>query len=156
MLSDVGRSCILVTIGGKNLMLDCGMHMGFNDDVSQLRNISCFMATLVSLSVVLWGCSLFFIVSPSVVLWGSSLFLNVSPIISLFFIVIFKYSIVIQQYSHLFASTCYCEPLCDLTSKLNIAKTASLRLRVLPIIWWQVSILFEKNFYIYWVTAKFQ
>uniref|UniRef100_A0A4W3GTV0 Cleavage and polyadenylation-specific factor 3-like protein n=1 Tax=Callorhinchus milii TaxID=7868 RepID=A0A4W3GTV0_CALMI len=29
---DVGRSCILVTIGGKNVMLDCGMHMGFNDD----------------------------------------------------------------------------------------------------------------------------
>lgn len=28
---DVGRSCILVTIGGKNVMLDCGMHMGFND-----------------------------------------------------------------------------------------------------------------------------
>ncbi|CAO3571680.1 unnamed protein product [Mortierella alpina] len=27
---DVGRSCILVTIGGKNIMLDCGMHMGFN------------------------------------------------------------------------------------------------------------------------------
>lgn len=31
---DVGRSCILVSIGGKNVMLDCGMHMGFNDDVS--------------------------------------------------------------------------------------------------------------------------
>lgn len=29
---DVGRSCILLTIGGKNLMLDCGMHMGYNDD----------------------------------------------------------------------------------------------------------------------------
>ncbi len=29
---DVGRSCILVTVGGKNVMLDCGMHMGFNDD----------------------------------------------------------------------------------------------------------------------------
>ncbi|KAF9438122.1 Integrator complex subunit 11 [Entomortierella beljakovae] len=29
---DVGRSCILVTIGGKNIMLDCGMHMGFNDE----------------------------------------------------------------------------------------------------------------------------
>lgn len=29
---DVGRSCILVSIGGKNVMLDCGMHMGFNDD----------------------------------------------------------------------------------------------------------------------------
>ncbi|XP_038863942.1 integrator complex subunit 11 isoform X1 [Salvelinus namaycush] len=29
---DVGRSCILVSIGGKNIMLDCGMHMGFNDD----------------------------------------------------------------------------------------------------------------------------
>jgi len=26
--TDVGRSCILLTIGGKNLMLDCGMHMG--------------------------------------------------------------------------------------------------------------------------------
>lgn len=31
---DVGRSCILVSIAGKNVMLDCGMHMGFNDDVS--------------------------------------------------------------------------------------------------------------------------
>lgn len=29
---DVGRSCILLTMGGKNVMLDCGMHMGFNDD----------------------------------------------------------------------------------------------------------------------------
>lgn len=32
---DVGRSCILVSIGGKNIMLDCGMHMGYNDDVSE-------------------------------------------------------------------------------------------------------------------------
>ncbi|KAG0320598.1 Integrator complex subunit 11 [Dissophora globulifera] len=31
---DVGRSCILVTIGGKNIMLDCGMHMGFNGESS--------------------------------------------------------------------------------------------------------------------------
>jgi predicted metal-dependent RNase len=30
---DVGRSCILVSMGGKNIMLDCGMHMGFNDEV---------------------------------------------------------------------------------------------------------------------------
>lgn len=30
---DVGRSCILISIGGKNVMLDCGMHMGYNDDV---------------------------------------------------------------------------------------------------------------------------
>lgn len=29
---DVGRSCILVSMNGKNIMLDCGMHMGFNDD----------------------------------------------------------------------------------------------------------------------------
>lgn len=29
---DVGRSCILLSIGGKNIMLDCGMHMGFNDE----------------------------------------------------------------------------------------------------------------------------
>lgn len=34
---DVGRSCILVSIGGKNIMLDCGMHMGYNDDVSERR-----------------------------------------------------------------------------------------------------------------------
>lgn len=29
---DVGRSCILVSIGGKCVMLDCGMHMGYNDN----------------------------------------------------------------------------------------------------------------------------
>ena len=29
---DVGRSCILVTIQGKNIMLDCGIHMGYNDE----------------------------------------------------------------------------------------------------------------------------
>jgi integrator complex subunit 11 len=28
---DVGRSCIVVTLGGKTVMFDCGMHMGFND-----------------------------------------------------------------------------------------------------------------------------
>ena len=31
--TDVGRSCILVSVAGRNIMLDCGMHMGFNDDV---------------------------------------------------------------------------------------------------------------------------
>eukprot|EP00961_Rhodomonas_salina_P058388 784665-Rhodomonas_salina.2 len=30
--SDVGKSCILVTIGGKNILLDCGMHPGYNDN----------------------------------------------------------------------------------------------------------------------------
>lgn len=30
---DVGRSCILVSMGGKNIMFDCGMHMGFSDEV---------------------------------------------------------------------------------------------------------------------------
>jgi Cft2 family RNA processing exonuclease len=29
---DVGRSCVLVSIGGKNIMFDCGMHMGYNDE----------------------------------------------------------------------------------------------------------------------------
>ena len=29
---DVGRSCILVSINGKNIMFDCGMHMGYNDE----------------------------------------------------------------------------------------------------------------------------
>ena len=29
---DVGKSCILVSINGKNIMLDCGMHMGFDDE----------------------------------------------------------------------------------------------------------------------------
>jgi len=33
---DVGRSCILITMGGKNIMLDCGLHMGFYDDVRHL------------------------------------------------------------------------------------------------------------------------
>jgi len=33
---DVGRSCILITMGGKNIMLDCGLHMGFYDDVGHL------------------------------------------------------------------------------------------------------------------------
>ena len=28
---DVGRSCVVVTLGGRNIMFDCGMHMGFND-----------------------------------------------------------------------------------------------------------------------------
>ncbi|KAI7687138.1 hypothetical protein SSS_08962 [Sarcoptes scabiei] len=28
---DVGRSCILISIGTQQIMLDCGMHMGFND-----------------------------------------------------------------------------------------------------------------------------
>jgi integrator complex subunit 11 len=29
---DVGRSCVVVTIGGKCVMFDCGMHMGYNDE----------------------------------------------------------------------------------------------------------------------------
>jgi integrator complex subunit 11 len=28
---DVGRSCVVVRIGGKTLMFDCGMHMGYSD-----------------------------------------------------------------------------------------------------------------------------
>ena len=28
---DVGRSCILLTIGGRTIMLDCGVHMGLRD-----------------------------------------------------------------------------------------------------------------------------
>lgn len=28
---DVGRSCIVVSLGGKNVMFDCGMHMGYTD-----------------------------------------------------------------------------------------------------------------------------
>lgn len=29
---DVGRSCVLISMGGKNIMFDCGMHMGYNDE----------------------------------------------------------------------------------------------------------------------------
>lgn len=29
---EVGKSCIVVTTGGKNIMFDCGMHMGYNDE----------------------------------------------------------------------------------------------------------------------------
>ena len=32
IILDVGRSCIVVTIGGRTVMFDCGMHMGFNDE----------------------------------------------------------------------------------------------------------------------------
>mmetsp|Transcript_4763 Transcript_4763/g.9038 ORF Transcript_4763/g.9038 Transcript_4763/m.9038 type:complete len:660 (-) Transcript_4763:272-2251(-) len=28
---DVGRSCVLVTLGGKRIMFDCGIHMGYTD-----------------------------------------------------------------------------------------------------------------------------
>lgn len=28
---DVGRSCLILSIGGRNVMLDCGMHMGYED-----------------------------------------------------------------------------------------------------------------------------
>ena len=28
---DVGRSCIVVTLGERVVMLDCGMHMGYED-----------------------------------------------------------------------------------------------------------------------------
>uniref|UniRef100_A0A6I8QAQ1 Integrator complex subunit 11 n=1 Tax=Xenopus tropicalis TaxID=8364 RepID=A0A6I8QAQ1_XENTR len=41
---DVGRSCILVSIGGKNVMLDCGMHMGYNDDVDDELEIKAYYA----------------------------------------------------------------------------------------------------------------
>ncbi|XP_029362833.1 integrator complex subunit 11 isoform X2 [Echeneis naucrates] len=41
---DVGRSCILVSIGGKNIMLDCGMHMGYNDDVDDELEIKAYYA----------------------------------------------------------------------------------------------------------------
>jgi predicted metal-dependent RNase len=34
---DVGRSCVVVTIGNKNIMFDCGMHMGYNDERSVLK-----------------------------------------------------------------------------------------------------------------------
>jgi len=28
---EVGKSCVVVTIGGKRVMFDCGMHMGYHD-----------------------------------------------------------------------------------------------------------------------------
>ena len=28
---DIGKSCLIVTLGGRRIMLDCGMHMGFQD-----------------------------------------------------------------------------------------------------------------------------
>jgi len=29
---DVGRSCVLVSMNGRNIMFDCGMHMGYQDE----------------------------------------------------------------------------------------------------------------------------
>lgn len=28
---DIGRSCVIVTLGGRRIMFDCGMHMGYSD-----------------------------------------------------------------------------------------------------------------------------
>ena len=42
---DVGRSCILVTIGGKNIMLDCGMHMGFNGKLLNRQHALAFSSS---------------------------------------------------------------------------------------------------------------
>jgi len=28
---EVGKSCVVVTMGGKRIMFDCGMHMGHHD-----------------------------------------------------------------------------------------------------------------------------
>ena len=36
---DVGRSCILLQMGTKNIMLDCGMHMGYTDEVVFIKHI---------------------------------------------------------------------------------------------------------------------
>ncbi|KAI8847819.1 cleavage and polyadenylation-specific factor 3-like protein [Chytridium lagenaria] len=48
---DVGRSCLILTIGGRNIMLDCGMHMGFGDhrrfpDFSYISKTGDFNANL--------------------------------------------------------------------------------------------------------------
>jgi Cft2 family RNA processing exonuclease len=29
---DVGRSCVVVTMGGRTIMFDCGMHVGYRDE----------------------------------------------------------------------------------------------------------------------------
>lgn len=29
---DVGRSCLILSMGGKSILLDCGMHMGYYDE----------------------------------------------------------------------------------------------------------------------------
>lgn len=29
---DVGKSCVVVRLGGKTLMFDCGMHLGYQDE----------------------------------------------------------------------------------------------------------------------------
>ena len=36
---DVGRSCILLSINNKNVMLDCGMHMGYQVCLGMLRKV---------------------------------------------------------------------------------------------------------------------
>ncbi|CAM6129578.1 unnamed protein product [Calypogeia fissa] len=37
---DVGKSCVIVTIGSKNIMFDCGMHMGYQDERRRRATIS--------------------------------------------------------------------------------------------------------------------
>lgn len=49
---EVGKSCVVATIGEKRIMFDCGMHMGFSDlrafpDFSRVSasSISCVVIT---------------------------------------------------------------------------------------------------------------
>jgi integrator complex subunit 11 len=49
---EVGKSCVVATIGGKRIMFDCGMHMGYSDlrafpDFSLISpsTISCLVIT---------------------------------------------------------------------------------------------------------------
>ena len=61
---DVGRSCVLVSLGGKNVMFDCGMHMGYQDErrfpdfayISKERRftelIDCLIVTHLSVGLV--------------------------------------------------------------------------------------------------------
>lgn len=39
---DVGRSCVLVSVGGKNVMFDCGMHI-----LTELNNSNVFALSIL-------------------------------------------------------------------------------------------------------------
>ncbi|KAF9589467.1 hypothetical protein IFM89_024229 [Coptis chinensis] len=53
---EVGKSCVIVTIGGKRIMFDCGMHMGYLDerrypDFSRIPNATDFTKSITCIII---------------------------------------------------------------------------------------------------------
>ena len=105
--TDVGRSCILVSMGGRNIMLDCGMHMGFNDEVSQ--KIEPFSHSFIICSFTLFIC--WFIHSFVILFIFLSLYLFIHWLFFYSFVhsflVLFILSLIIYVFIHSFIGSLF-------------------------------------------------